>query len=204
MPWWEIIGWTGSALVVISLIIPSIRRFRMLNLAGSLIATVYNIAFGIWPYAAMNAVITVIDAYWLYRLRSGTREYRFVRLAPDSPLVADFLACHGADIAQAFPQFAKRYQNATGAYLTMNKDEIAGIFLYEDCAGRGSVLADYVTQRYRDLTPGLAFYNDAKVCAELPFSLSIEREATTDPAYFEKMGFEASDDVLTLKVHCVA
>ena len=74
MPWWEIIGWTGSALVVISLIVPSIRRFRTLNFAGSLIATVYNVVFGIWPYAAMNAVIAIIDAYWLYRLSSGERE----------------------------------------------------------------------------------------------------------------------------------
>ena len=60
MPWWEVIGWTGSVLVVVSLVVASVRRFRRLNLAGSLIATVYNVAFGIWPYAAMNAVITLI------------------------------------------------------------------------------------------------------------------------------------------------
>lgn len=68
MNWWEIIGWTGSVLVVVSLMIPSVRRFRILNLTGSLIATIYNIYFGIWPYAAMNGVIVGIDAYWLIRL----------------------------------------------------------------------------------------------------------------------------------------
>ncbi|MCI7551364.1 MAG: hypothetical protein PUK40_07770 [Actinomycetaceae bacterium] len=68
MPIWEIIGWAGSILVVVSLMVPSVRRFRILNLTGSALATAYNLYFGIWPYAAMNGAIVLINVYWLWRL----------------------------------------------------------------------------------------------------------------------------------------
>jgi hypothetical protein len=68
MPLLEIIGWIGSALVVVSLMQARVLRFRVLNLVGSLIATGYNAWVGIWPFAVMNGVIAVIDIYWLWRL----------------------------------------------------------------------------------------------------------------------------------------
>ncbi|RAX18851.1 MULTISPECIES: YgjV family protein [unclassified Actinomyces] len=65
----EIIGWIGSALVVISLVVANQRTFRGLNLTGSLIATAYNVVLGVWPAVGMNATIALIDLYWLLRLR---------------------------------------------------------------------------------------------------------------------------------------
>lgn len=59
MPWWEIFGWAGSVLVVLSLMLPGLRKFRFLNLIGSSIATIYNVFFEIWPYAAMNGAIVL-------------------------------------------------------------------------------------------------------------------------------------------------
>jgi len=65
----EIVGWIGSGLVVISLVVANQRTFRSLNLTGSLIATAYNMILGVWPAVGMNATIALIDLYWLLRLR---------------------------------------------------------------------------------------------------------------------------------------
>ncbi|PHP53591.1 YgjV family protein [Actinomyces ruminis] len=65
----EIVGWIGSGLVVISLVVANQRTFRGLNLTGSLIATAYNAILGVWPAVGMNATIALIDLYWLLRLR---------------------------------------------------------------------------------------------------------------------------------------
>ena len=68
MPWLEIIGWIGSGLVVWSLMVARVTKFRWMNLAGSSIAAAYNGVIGVWPFMAMNAIIAVIDIYWLVRL----------------------------------------------------------------------------------------------------------------------------------------
>lgn len=100
---WQVIGWVGSGLVVLSLMQARVLRFRWMNLAGAVVATVYNAVFGIWPFAAMNGAIAVIDVYWLWRLlreRHDSAVYEVVEVAPDDAYLQHVLGVHAADIAQ--------------------------------------------------------------------------------------------------------
>ncbi len=190
MPWWEIVGWAGSVLVVVSLMVPSVRRFRVLNLAGSLIATVYNVVFGIWPYAAMNAVIAIIDIYWLLKLRSDrARHYRICPVEPGCGLVADFLDRHGEGIREAYPQFDAAVPGGAQAFLTLFEDEVIGLFIFDVEDGDGVVLIDYVTQRFRDLKPGRTLYADPAIRTRGVGRLVVDPAVMADPAYFVKQGF---------------
>ncbi|HEY0187280.1 MAG TPA: hypothetical protein VGC67_07310 [Cellulomonas sp.] len=109
MPLLEIVGWTGSVLVVVSLMQARVLRFRVLNLVGSVIATGYNAWAGIWPFMAMNAVIAAIDAYWLWRLqreRHDSSAYQVVEVGADDQYLTHVLGVHAADIAGFYPSFA--------------------------------------------------------------------------------------------------
>lgn len=100
---WQVIGWVGSGLVVLSLMQARVLRFRWMNLAGAVVATVYNAVFAIWPFAAMNGAIAVIDVYWLWRLlreRHDSAVYEVVEVAPDDAYLQHVLSVHAADIAQ--------------------------------------------------------------------------------------------------------
>ena len=202
MPVWEIIGWTGSALVVISLVIPSIRKFRTLNLVGSLIATVYNITFGIWPYAAMNAVITIIDIYWLIRLHKGAKqEYRILSVDPESEIVADFVKRHETSMSENFPRFSKEQLPGASVYLTMCGNELVGLFAHEAGGEGARVLVDFVTERHRDLKPGKVLYADSTVRRSAAPALIVDEGVAADPGYFRKMGFEPQGGALVRAIH---
>ncbi|SPT54134.1 Uncharacterised protein [Actinomyces bovis] len=197
MPWWEVIGWAGSVLVVVSLMVPSVRRFRLLNLSGSLIATVYNVVFMIWPYAAMNAVIAVIDAYWLIRLRqSGERHYSVCAVEPGSALVTRFVERHGAGISKAFPGFEGATLEGARSFVTLCDDEIIGLFAYQQQGTVGQILLDYVTDRFRDLKPGRTLYADPAIRKSGIESLVVAQSAVHDRHYFERQGFTATDGEL--------
>ena len=102
MNWLEVVGWVGSVLVVLSLMQARVLRFRVMNLAGAAIATAYNVAIDVWPFAAMNGAITLIDVYWLWRLlreRHDEAVYEVVEVAPDDAYLARVLHVHAADIA---------------------------------------------------------------------------------------------------------
>lgn len=212
IPWWEIIGWTGSVLVVLSLIVPSVRRFRRLNLSGSLIATVYNAVFGIWPYAAMNAAITIIDLYWLLRLRlrrAGERRYSVCPARPDDAVVAGFVERHRAGIEQAYPGALGRLGRSGGltCFLTLCDDEVVGLFAMEtadDVAagapGTARVLVDWVTDRFRDLKPGRALYAHPALAATGARRLVVDPATVADPGYFARVGFAPGGGVLSREV----
>ncbi|WP_194949568.1 hypothetical protein [Actinomyces trachealis] len=197
MPWWEIVGWAGSLLVVVSLMVPSVRRFRLLNLSGSLIATAYNVVFAIWPYAAMNAVIAIIDAYWLFRLyRAGERRYSVCAIESNSPLVTCFVQRHGAGIAKAFPGFDNSALAHARSFVTMCDDEVVGLFAYRQQDAEGRILLDYVTDRFRDLKPGRTLYADLAIRTGGVESLVVGEDAVQDLRYFEQQGFIAADGEL--------
>lgn len=201
MSWWEIFGWAGSILVVVSLWIPSVWRFRILNLSGSLIATIYNIYFGIWPYAAMNGVIVGIDAYWIARLsRQGATEqrgYAVVSAQPDDALVQHFLSRNANDIQASYPHFSADDLVGSDVKFIMHEDEIVGIFAMTTTDAYATIVIDYVTARFRDLGPGRYVYAHQDMFTQAGVSqLRIALLNTTDPAYFTKQGFSTKDNYL--------
>ena len=74
MVWLEIIGWAGSALLIISLLQARMLRLRTLNLVASLILVGYNAALEVWPMVGMNAVVAVIDIYYIVKITRGTHD----------------------------------------------------------------------------------------------------------------------------------
>ena len=62
---YEIIGYTASALVAISLMMSSIVKLRVINLIGAALFTLYGLLIGAYPVAVLNFTIVLIDLYYL-------------------------------------------------------------------------------------------------------------------------------------------
>ncbi len=200
-PWLEAIGWIGSALVVFSLTQARVLRFRWLNLAGSVIATAYNAIVGIWPFAAMNAAIALINVYWLWRLhrtRHDTATYEVVEVAPDDAYLLHVLRTHATDIANWAPQFVAQPSDGErrSAFLVQRGDETVGVVEVRDGGdGTGVVLLDWVSQRFRDFTPGEFVYRDSGIFAGKGFTrLVVPPTARPDARYLERVGFRQAAD----------
>ncbi len=211
MPWWEVVGWAGSVLVVLSLMQARIWRFRVMNLVGAVLATAYNAVFGIWAFAAMNGAIAVIDVYWLWRLRRERDDeavYAVVEVAPDDAYLRHVLAVHGADVARhrtvsAVDVAGDAPVDVPGAdaaerelaFLVVRGDETVGVVLVRDAGdGTGVVVLDWVTPRFRDFTPGEFVYRHSDVFAAHGLRRLVV--PTTPPGsvgYLERVGFRQMD-----------
>ncbi len=187
----EIIGWIGSALVVLSLAQARVWRFRVMNFAGAILATFYNAVLGIWPFAAMNGIIAVIDAYWIARLKRESHitseAYELVEVNHDDAFVGHFLRIHGDDARRHYPQFDADAPSATNV-LVMRGDETVGIVVVDDIHdGQAHISLDYVTERFRDFTPGRFVYTNSGLFDRL--GVTTITCAHGDPTYLQKMGF---------------
>ena len=118
----EVVGWVGSFLIVLSVMQSRMVRFRWMNLAGSVIATVYNALFGIWPFVAMNAAIAIISAYWLtrlYREANDPEVYQVLTVPPDDAYLQHLLHEHARDIAHHAPDFTPDPVQGEGTRTTL-------------------------------------------------------------------------------------
>ncbi|MDJ0016002.1 hypothetical protein ACQR36_22510 [Rhodococcus erythropolis] len=66
MPWLDIMGWFGSALLIYSIMQARVLRFRVLNIAACVVLAIFNGALEIWPMVAMNVALCLIN---LWRIR---------------------------------------------------------------------------------------------------------------------------------------
>ncbi len=196
-------GWLSSALIIVSLMQARVLRFRLLNLAGAALATVVNALLGVWPFAAMNAVITVIDVYWVWRLsreRHDAAVYEVVQVGVQDAYLGHVLAVHAKDVAATHPQW-RGLPNHPGAaepgrsaFLVLHGDETVGVVLVADAgSGVGRVEVDYVTPRFRDFTPGEFVYRRSGVFAGLGFTELIADPPPTEQAYFARVGFRPTN-----------
>ena len=199
MVWLEVVGWLGSTLVVVSLTVAGVWRFRVLNLAGALLATGYNAVLGIWPFVAMNGAIAVIDVVWLLRLqreRHDPATYDVVEVGPDDAYLAHTLRTHATDIARFYPAFASDAPSGRHAFLVLRGDEVVGVVVLRDRGdGVAQIELDYVTPRFRDFTPGEFVYRRSGVFAEHGFRrLVVPRDVVGSQDYYPRVGFTETDD----------
>lgn len=187
----EIFGWISSGLIVLSLAQARVWRFRILNFAGAALGTMYNALLGIWPFAAMNAVITVIDAYWMVRLsrerRPQSAAYDLLEVGADDAYLRHFLKVHSRDTKEHFPEFDPAEPTESNV-LVMRGDETVGVVLIADTDDSTARLSlDYVTPRFRDFTPGKFVYDDSGIFERL--GVRRIQAPRCDPGYLKKMGF---------------
>ncbi len=106
MSWLDLIGWCGSALLVVSLMQARVLRFRVLNLVACVVLTGFNAALEIWPMVAMNIVLCLINL-WHIRKLVGTRHdeatYDVLEVGPDDAYLRHVLRVHEATSASSSP-----------------------------------------------------------------------------------------------------
>ena len=194
----QIIGWIGSALVVLSLAQARVWRFRVMNFAGAVLATFYNAVLGIWPFAAMNGIIAVIDAYWMVRLRRESQlpsaAYELVEVNHDDAFLSHFLKIHGEDARAHYPDFDPEQPSETSV-LVMRGDEAVGVVVVaETTEDTARISLDYVTPRFRDFSPGKFVYENSGLFDRM----GVRRIQTSgDPHYLQRMGFRPDGAVWT-------
>lgn len=75
-PWREIVGWAGSALLIVSILQPTISRLRWLNLGASALLMGYNLMLGSAPMVALNITLIAINCWYLFVYTRSVRAAR--------------------------------------------------------------------------------------------------------------------------------
>lgn len=64
----EVFGYIGTALVLLSMMMTSVVKLRIINMSGSLISMIYAIIMNTWPVAALNIGLIIINTVQLVRI----------------------------------------------------------------------------------------------------------------------------------------
>lgn len=203
MNWIEVVGWTGSAVLVVSLLQTRLLRLRLINLVGCLVLLVYNAIVEVWPMVGLNVVLALINVVYLWRMlrtRHDRRSYAVVEVRADDSYLAYVLQRHREDIARTNPGFSFEPVAADAAYLVLHGDATVGVVLARDAGeGTAEVLLDWVTPAYRDFSPGEFVFRDSGLFSGRGVRRVLTPAGMQNP-YYGRIGFRPEGDRWVLDV----
>jgi Bacterial inner membrane protein len=188
----EIIGYIASLIVIISLVMKSVLRLRIISFVGAVLWLIYGVMLNAPPIYITNGIIIAINIYFLYQMLSEKHYFRILEVDKDSTYLQNFIDFYQADIGRFFPQFRYNAARADLVYFILRDMLPVGLFVTErDPSGRALVDCDYVIAGYRDLQAGKFLYREleTRLPAKGVRTLYSVPGSDEHQKYLQRMGF---------------
>ena len=153
MEWQEIVGYTGSVLIALSLMMKNIVRLRKVNLFGASTFAIYGLLVSAYPVLVLNSFIALVDIYYLVDIYRKKDAFSLMPvLDPKHPYLNKFLDFYSDDIKKFSPEFnGDKIEDANYYFILRNLVPV-GIFIYKvRSLNEAEILLDYSIPDYRDL-----------------------------------------------------
>lgn len=191
----EIVGYIGSALVVISMLMTSVVKLRIVNMIGSVVSGTYAFIIGSFPLALMNVCLIIINIFNLVKLLKTKQQYDFIECSLNDSFLKYFLIKYEEDIKKYFANFDNEKEKADIAYAVVVDGKPAGLTLgkkvKEDTV---DIVIDYSIPTYRDCSIGKYLYSKLPNVG-LKYLTFRKGKSYAHESYLEKVGFKLKDEM---------
>ena len=188
----ELIGYLGSILVLVSMLMSSVIKLRIINTVGSIIFTFYAFAIQTYPTAILNVILVGVNIYNIIKLLKSTKLYDLVEVKAEDSFAGYFLEHYKDDIAVYFPEFKNDPELYDFANIVCCNADPAGILLGKKNGEEIEISLDYTTPMYRDCSVGKFLYE--KLEEQGIKKLVYKSADKKHEEYLKKMGFSKTEE----------
>lgn len=192
--WTEIIGYAGSLLIMVSLMMSSMTKLRWYNLVGAGFFCIYGLLVTAYPVALLNFVMVFTNAFHLWKIHRKETYFEIQEVRNTNKFLLGFLDFYHADITTHFPGFRYHPEQTNISLLIMRNMRVAGIITGRREAHHMIVDLDYALPEYRDLKEGKYLYGIGKgyFLKKGIKTLVVEQPKYGHQRYLKKMGFKSN------------
>ena len=192
----ELLGYLASVLVAISLMMSSVLKLRLINLAGAIAFFIYGLLIGAYPIAAVNAVIVVVNLYFLYRIYTSKEYFKLLDVDSSSAYLRTFLTFYKADIERFIPDYRFAPSEKQLIIFVLRDMVPAGLFIGQrNEQGEFHIYLDFVIPSYRDFKIGTYLYYQSGFFQQHGICKLLSTPHNSIHAkYLKRMGFQEERD----------
>ena len=189
----EIIGYLGSALIAVSLMMKNIYYLRRINLIGASTFAVYGLLTGTIPVFILNSFISIVDIYYILEAKRKNEYFTLLAIEQkDGPLLKKFLSFYKDDIEKFFPNFLPSKIEEDKSFFILRNLIPVGLFAYKEISSTEILIElDYATPDYRDLKNArFVYFAQSNHFSKKGYkTLKVETEVKAHQKYLKKIGF---------------
>lgn len=160
----EIIGYCGSLLISVSLMMSSIKRLRWINIFGASTFATYGLLVQAYPVFLLNTFITIVDLFYLLKINRSKDYFELFHINMfESPFLKRFLDFYREDIKKFFPDFKLQQKKDCRIVFILRNLSPVGLFIAEQVSKETlEIKLDYVVFNYRDLKSAHFLYHKSR------------------------------------------
>lgn len=158
----EIVGYIGSFLVLVSFLMTSVVKLRIVNTIGSLIFMIYALIIHSYPTAVMNACLVLINLRFLWKSRQTEKELDLIVADKDCDIFQYLLGYYKDDILKCFPGISLEFPDSSKVYVVSCNGKSVGLTVGQKEGETMDLLLDYSIPEYRDFSIGAYLINRFK------------------------------------------
>ena len=189
----EAFGYLGSLLVLVSMLMTSVVKLRIINTIGSVIFTIYAFIIKSYPTAFMNLCLVIINLRFLWKMSRTDKEYEIIKTDGNDALLNHLLDYYHDDIMKCFPGISYDTKKADQIYMVLCQGKPVGMTLGKRDGDSLELSLDYSIPEFRDFSIGAYLLSDLK-------KEGIKKVVYRGPDenhlnYLKRLGFEYNDGI---------
>ncbi len=189
----EVIGYVGSVLVAVSLMMKNIFYLRRINLIGAATFAIYGLLVGAIPVFVLNSFISIVDIYYIWEAKRKKEYFTLLPIEQSSgPLLNKFLQFYKEDINLFFPNFHKNQIEEDKSFFILRNLIPVGLFAYKELSPIEILIElDYAIADYRDLKNArFVYFAQSNHFSKKGYKiLTAKAEVPAHKKYLRKIGF---------------
>ena len=158
----EAFGYLGSLLVLLSMLMTSVVKLRIINTVGSVIFTIYAFIIRSYPTALMNLCLVLINLHFLWKMSRTDKEYEIIKTDGNDILLNHLLDYYRNDILKCFPGISYDTKKADQIYVVLCQGKPVGMTLGNLDGDTLELMLDYSIPEFRDFSIGACLLSNLK------------------------------------------
>jgi hypothetical protein len=192
---YELIGYTGSILVAISLMMKSLVRLRTVNMIGAIVFIIYGLLIGAIPVVFLNTLILGVNVYNLWQMWRQKDYFTLMEVRSESAYLKHFLDFYRKEILEFIPTYLFKPKSEQLVLFVLRNMMPVGVLIVKSEENTATIFLDFVIPGYRDFRAGKFLYDQSveffrqKGITRLITDAGNPRHET----YLKRMGFKLID-----------
>jgi len=189
---YELIGYTASILIAVSLMMKSLVRLRLINLFGAITFIIYGIFIKAVPVVFLNSLILCVNVYNLWRMWRQKDYFTLMELRAESVYLKRFLDFYRREILEFIPTYLFKPKPEQLVLFVLRNMLPVGVLIVKPEGDAAEIYLDFVIPGYRDFRAGKFLFDESagffrqKGITRLISEPGNPRHET----YLKRMGFE--------------
>jgi len=198
LSWLEIVGYIGSLLVAVSLMMKSIVKLRWINLVGASTFATYGYLLNAYPVFALNAIITIVDIFYIISFYYKKDYFELFEISPtNTRFLNRFLEFNKLDIEKFFPEKGFINNDNPVIFFILRNMLPVGLFIGDIRENNTlEIKLDYVIPGYRDFKIArYVYFKNADFFQEKGIDkLEMKSTVPKHDSFLIKMGFKKTEE----------